>query len=371
MKLIENPINCSTLSKLTESDTAFLNFSGRQAFYKQGYYGQNVTVAVIDTGVSPHSELEGRLLPGANTNRWYSKSDATDDNGHGTHVAGTIAGKTCGIAPKAKILPVKALSGLGEADLPDILGALQYIKSWMGPSGERVDIVNMSISEPGSYYADRPDLLAQYHNAITDLVDIGIVVIVAAGNSGREEVFYPAYFNEVITVGAVDINKGVASFSTRSDQVDLCQVGVDVASCCYTGGYEKMSGTSMATPVVSGIAALLISKYKAMFGGYMPEELCWQMLKYNTVDVGDAGVDKETGAGFCTLQPLTNSLTMVLEEGSNNILVNGVNEYTDAAPLQVRVKGGTRYMVPLRFPFERIGASVTFDGITKKATVRF
>jgi major intracellular serine protease len=366
VQIIENPINCSTLSKLTESDLAFLNFSGRQAFYKQGYFGQNVVVAVVDTGVSPHAEFEDRLLTGKNTNGWYFPTDtAEDDNGHGTHVAGTIAGKTCGIAPKARILPVKALSGLGEANALDVIGALQYIKNWRGSSGERVDIVNMSISDA------RPDLLELYHQAVRELVDIGIVVIVAAGNTGAEHVLYPAYFPEVITVGAVDINKGVASFSTRSDQVDLCQVGVDVASCSYTGGYEKMSGTSMATPIVSGIAALMISKYKAIFGGNMPEYLVWQMLKYNTVDIGTAGIDKESGAGFCTLQPLTNSLTMVFEKGSNNVLVNGANQYTDAAPLTVRVAGGDRYMVPLRFPFEKIGAAVTYDSITKKATIKF
>jgi len=85
----------------------FLELSGRKAFHSRGIYGQGVVVAVIDSGVSPHPEFEDRLLNGKNCIKKYGNTSWKDDNKHGTHVAGTIAGKRCGIAPKAEILPVR------------------------------------------------------------------------------------------------------------------------------------------------------------------------------------------------------------------------------------------------------------------------
>ena len=95
------------------------------------------------------------------------------------------------------------------------------------------------------------------------MVDKGIPVIVAAGNTGDEQYFWPAGFYDVISVGAVDINKKAAWFTTMNDEVDLCQIGVDVTVAGLNNTYEVVNGTSFACPIVTQIAVTLLSKYKA------------------------------------------------------------------------------------------------------------
>ena len=168
----------------------------------------------------------------------------------------------------AKILPVKVLYDDGSLwDAQWLIDGLEYVYNWRGANGEKVDIVNMSLGGRGFNVAE----LMYIQNAIQKLNSIGIPVIVASGNTGKEETkIYPACFEEVITVGAVDIKKQIAYFSTTGNQVDLCQIGVDVLSADAKNntGYIIMSGTSMATPIVSGIAALMISKDKFLNGEY-------------------------------------------------------------------------------------------------------
>ena len=192
---------------------------------------------------------------------------------------------------------------------------------------------------------------------------MGIVVIVASGNSGIEEESYPGSFNEVVTVGAVDINKKVAIFSTRSSEVDLCQIGVNILSCAPNNEYVVMSGTSMATPMTCGIAALVISKYKKMFGKYMPENVIYEMLKLNTVDVGIAGVDKDSGAGFLSLNPFPSRIELTLD--NMNMNVNGGNVILD---IPAQIVGG-RTMVPVRAPFEACGGTVGWNAGLRKITI--
>jgi len=117
-------------SPLGVDDLKFLELSGRKAFYSQNIYGQDTICAVIDTGVSPHAELEDRILGGKNLNSSYSStSNYNDDNMHGTHVAGSVAGKSVGIAPQAKILPVKVLDGSGGCSkTQDIVNGIKYAR---------------------------------------------------------------------------------------------------------------------------------------------------------------------------------------------------------------------------------------------------
>ena len=334
-------------------DLTFLHYTGRQSYYKQGYFGQNVVVAVIDTGIAwDHKELKDVCIDGENfdaeSNTYY------ENHGHGTHVSGTIAGKTVGIAPKAKILAVKTMNSKGSGNPKQTIEGLKYIFNWRGKNNEKVDIVNMSLSI-GSELELYPDLLKEYHRVIKDLVNNNIIVIVAAGNTGKEERRYPAFFDEVITVGAVDIKNRVARFSTRSDQVDVCQNGVNIVSVDYKSGYAKMSGTSMATPMVSGIAALIVSKYKSLFKKPMPESALYEMLKMNTIDVGIKGVDKDTGTGFCTLKPFTNILMTI---GDTKMYADGDVVTLDVPPQIVN----NRTLIPIRAPFEIAGGNVTWDG---------
>lgn len=301
---------------VTENELRFLNLSGRKSFHTQGIYGQGITVAVVDTGVSPHSEIRGRLLNGRSFVGYTSRT--WDDNGHGTHVAGTIAGRNVGIAPGANILPIKVLDGEGSGSLDNLIAGLNWVNEYNSKNRNKVSVVNMSLSVDTSLTDEEKEGL---HQAIKALVDNNVAVIVSAGNTGQEEIRFPAAFDEVICVGAVDINQKRAMFSTMGDHIDVCQVGVEVISAWYQGGYAKMSGTSMSTPIVSGIAALLAGKYKATFNQDISEDYLWKSLKLNTKDLGIKGADREYGTGFCTLQPL--ELRVLLQNNSPYFKING------------------------------------------------
>lgn len=235
--------------------------------------GKGVGVAVIDTGVSPHYDLiKPRNRITAFKDLLAHKEMPYDDDGHGTHVAGIIAGngytscKYTGTAPCADIISIKALDESGNGSESDILAALQ----WIVNNGQlyNIRVINLSLGiKVESPYLDDP--LIKGANAA---VRYGYSVITAAGNNGPGKctINSPGISPLVITVGAADLthNDGeirVASFSSRGPtftgetKPDLVAPGVDI--CSLDGknpkGYAVQSGTSMAAPVVSGVAACL------------------------------------------------------------------------------------------------------------------
>ncbi|MGI6227011.1 MAG: S8 family peptidase, partial [Peptococcales bacterium] len=153
------------LREVSENDLRFLNLSGRKSYHTQGIYGQETTVAVIDTGVSPHPELRGRILNGKSFVDYTSRT--YDDNGHGTHVAGTIAGRDVGIAPRANILPVKVLDGDGNGSIEDLIAGLNWINEYNSQSRAKVSVVNMSLSVDKNITEEEK---AGFHQAIKTLV---------------------------------------------------------------------------------------------------------------------------------------------------------------------------------------------------------
>lgn len=353
LKLLDEIIK-STVSSFGQDDLKFLELSGRKSFYSQGYEGEGMVIAVIDTGVSPHEEFEDRLLPGFNANRLYQNpSNTIDDDGHGTHVASSIAGKNVGIAPKAKILPVKVLDGSGGlANMYDLVKAIDWARKWRSPEGKPVDIISMSLGGPANAFGGHFDLI---HSSIQACVNDGILVVCAAGNTGSEADHYPGSFNEVLCVGAVDVNKAQAKFTTTGDQVDICQVGVDVIGANFEGGYIALSGTSMATPIISGIAALIACRHKKKFKTRITEQKLFEQLKMNTKDLGIAGVDKIYGVGFACLQPL--NLSIEMENGSKLIKFN--NQIVEA-DVPSRIENG-RFLFEMRSLAEQTGAYISFE----------
>jgi subtilisin family serine protease len=238
--------------------------------------GYGVSVAVIDTGIDyMHPDLGGGFGPGYKVVGGYDfyngDTDPMDDNGHGTHVAGTIAayGVIKGVAPNATLYAYKVLGASGSGSMSSVVSAIDAAldPNGDGSTADHVDVISMSLGGQGS--SDDPACLA-----VQRAVAAGVVVVVAAGNGGptMRTVASPGLSSYAITVGAVDASGNLASFSSRGPTEDLLMKpevsapGVSIYSTVpYSGashssstGYMTMSGTSMATPHISGSAALLI-----------------------------------------------------------------------------------------------------------------
>ncbi len=261
---------------------------------KQGWRmggGRGVTVAVVDTGVTKVADLEGTtILPGVSFTG--GSPDGADGNGHGTHVAGTIAQTTnnalgvAGLAPNAKILPVKVLTDFG-------IGRSEWIAAGIDEAVDRgADVINLSLGGPTS---------AVMQNAVRKAVDAGVIVVAAAGNSSREGVGCPANTPGAIAVSATGPDDVLAFYSSWGKEVAISAPGGDKRK---TGGgilqdtiegkghaFKEFQGTSMATPHVAGAAAVLLSA-----GAGSPDEVK-ALLFDGAKDLGAPGWDSKYGHG--------------------------------------------------------------------------
>jgi thermitase len=217
--------------------------------YTRGSSGQEI--AVLDTGVDyNHPDLDGKTIRGYDfvDNDYYPM----DLNGHGTHVAGTAAAETnnstgiAGMAPNTRILAVRVLDANGSGSLADIADGIRYA------ADQDAEVINLSLGCDCS--------TTTLESAVNYAWNKGSVVIAAAGNDGVSTTFEPASYANVIAVGAVDSNDRKASFSNYGSWVDVSAPGVDIAATVPNNGYSYMSGTSMASPHVAGLAGLLASQ---------------------------------------------------------------------------------------------------------------
>ena len=248
---------------------------GLEAAREHGFkgVGTGVTIAVLDTGIDPtHRELDGRVT-GAYTfdvNQWetHPMDPSQDTEGHGTHVAGLICGEKVGVAPGAKILSGVMIPN-GHGNLSDFILALE----WAGTRPE-VQIVNMSAGIPG--------YVPEMREAVASLLASGVLPVFATGNEGRNRTRSPGNYIEPVSVGATNRRNRVASFSSGGTLIadnhqymvpDLVAPGDDVYSCVMGGDYEAWDGTSMATPIVSGVAALILERYPDIMVADLVEEL--------------------------------------------------------------------------------------------------
>lgn len=233
--------------------------------------GQGVRVAVLDTGIDPdHPDLEGAI----EQTRDFTGEGIEDLNGHGTHCAGVIAARQneigfIGTAPLASLLIGKVLRNDGAGSLDAVADGVRWAVE------ERVDILSMSLGAPeGS-----PGLFEAVHTALAR----GIIVICAAGNSGAlftNSIGYPGRYGSVITVAAHDQHGQPSGFSSRGSAIDFMAPGQDIWSTYRQGGYAKLSGTSMATPFVAGLAALVLAKHRMAGHHTSPIENCEDMRRH-------------------------------------------------------------------------------------------
>ena len=215
--------------------------------------GADVDIYVVDTGVrTTHSDFEGRANFLINT---VGDSLNTDCNGHGTHVAACAAGKRYGVAKGAAVFAVKSLTCAGDGSSFSILAGLAEVSDHRRSRAGRKAVVNLSIGGPPSSGID---------SALADMVNFqNIAVCVAAGNQGSDACLYsPARERALLTVGASDRSDSKPSWSNRGPCVDLYAPGTDVLSAWHTSDSATMllSGTSMATPFVTGTVATLLQQ---------------------------------------------------------------------------------------------------------------
>jgi cerevisin len=212
--------------------------------------GQDVNVYVVDTGINiNHKDFEGRAVWGKTIPKDLNDED---ENGHGTHCAGTVGGKTYGVAKKANLIAVRVLNGEGSGTNSDVIAGIEWAaKDSRTGKGK---VVSMSLGGPVNTVVD---------DAVNSAVDKGVVVVVAAGNSYlAANLFSPARAEKAITVGASTINDERASFSNWGPKIDVFAPGKDILSA-WKGSDEAtntISGTSMACPHVAGLAATFISQ---------------------------------------------------------------------------------------------------------------
>jgi type VII secretion-associated serine protease mycosin len=260
--------------------------------------GAQVDIAVIDTGVAAtHPDLRGKVCSGVaylgGTGVAQTGKGATDPHGHGTHVAGIAAASSddgvgiAGVAPQARIIPVRVMGSGGSGHTSDVARGI----TWAVDHG--AEVINLSLGGPATHVM---------RIAVDYAVSNGVVVVAAAGNDGDTDrnkdlipdntPSYPAAFDGSIAVASYDSNGTVSSFSTRGDYVDVAAPGSWILSTLNSGGWGPMSGTSMATPHVAGIAALLIAQQPSR----TPAQVR-QRLESTAVDAGATGPDPAYGVG--------------------------------------------------------------------------
>ncbi len=246
--------------------------------WAKGVKGKNVKIAILDTGCdTSHPDLKTQIIGGKNfTDDDGGKEDAiTDYNGHGTHVAGTVAandsnGGISGVAPEASLLIVKVLGGEnGSGQYEWIINGINYAVE------QKVDIISMSLGGP----TDVPELKEAVKNAVKS----GVLIVCAAGNEGdgderTEELSYPAAYNEVIAVGSVSVARKLSEFSNANKEIDLVAPGEQILSTLPNKKYGKLTGTSMAAPHVSGALALIKSFEEEAFQRKLSESEVYAQL---------------------------------------------------------------------------------------------
>lgn len=270
--------------------------------HERNILGQNVGVAIVDTGICLHTDFteQGNRVT-AFYDLIHGKTEPYDDNGHGSHVAGIVGGngtlskgRYIGVAPKCNLIGVKVLDNKGDGNISDVLVGLQWLID--NKAKYNIRIVNISVGTSTKNKADENSLLVR---GVDALWDAGIVVVVAAGNNGPGpmSISTPGISRKVITVGSSDDRITVELFgSKRTDysgrgptvscikKPDIVAPGSNIVSCGTMKNYQRFrynlqnnqkgdhlslmytakSGTSMATPLVSGAIALLLSKYPNM-----------------------------------------------------------------------------------------------------------
>ncbi len=247
--------------------------------------GTGVLIAVLDTGTDySHPDLSGKVRIDIDRDYINGDKDAMDDNGHGTHVAGIAAAATnnsqgvAGLGWEATILPLKVMAANGSGTTDQLIPAIYYA------ADQGAKVVNMSLGGAGSCPED-------LRVAVDYAYSRGVLLVAAAGNNGANVSIFPANCTHVLGVAATTLSDTRASFSNYGAHVSVAAPGTSIYST-LPGGYGYMQGTSMATPFVAGLAALVYAR----FPSYTPDQVASAILD-NAQDLGTTGWDPYYGCG--------------------------------------------------------------------------
>lgn len=254
--------------------------------FEMGALGEGVLVGVIDSGVNPVEYLADSLLPGKNYMDGGEEDDTADNYGHGTLVAALIAGRSedgyIGAAPGARIVPLKITDGK-TLTVSAVCRAI-----YGGIDDFDCDVLNLSLGVTSEFQSLR--------EAIDYAAEKGVVVTAAVGNKGNSSRIYPASYDSVIGVGAVDRDGNVYYHSNHNDSVFLTAPGVNVKTAGKRGGYATATGTSFSVPFASAAAAVLLGLDPLL----TPEEIA-SILAETARDAGSEGWDEYYGCGILDL----------------------------------------------------------------------
>jgi len=295
--------------------------------------GKGVHVFIFDTGIrGSHKEFDGRVVPTLDFTVTAKgllcegdHSCAQDRNGHGTHCAGTVGGRNVGVAPGAKLHAVKVLDDQGSGDTTWQLAALDWLTTQNFQ--ERPAVVSMSLTAQGRFPA--------FKLFIDAAIATGVVVVTAAGNSDDDACkFSPAYLTSVITVGATDSSDTRSYFSNYGSCTNIWAPGSEIRSAAHGDnvGFSTESGTSMACPLVSGAAALVLEENPTMSATMVQEVLqnrsesnaIWDLTSGDNnklLSISDLAVGPPTAA--LGMSRYTARLTMIGALAGGVVLVMG------------------------------------------------
>ena len=279
-----------------ESSQWNLDVINAEGVFAKEFLGQSVRVGVLDSGVNPHEDFGARLLPGHNyIENAADSSETADLFGHGTAVAGLIAGASehgyIGTAPGAELVPLKVTNGQ-DVKISAICRAI-----YGGIDDFDCNVLNLSLGVTGEYESLR--------EAIGYAAEKGVTVVAAVGNDGTSTVYYPAGYDTVIGVGAVNQSETVYTRSNYNSTVFLTAPGSRVRSTTSSGGYsQNNNGTSFAVPQVAGAAAVLLG-----INPTLPPEQIMDLMAKTATDRGVEGYDEYYGHGILNLSACVAELT--------------------------------------------------------------
>lgn len=254
--------------------------------------GEGIKVAILDTGIDEdHPDLIDNVKKYIDFTN--SPSQYKDMQGHGTHVAGIVAAMDngigmVGVAPKSELYCAKVLGDNGKGGFEAMVRGIKWAMDC------KVDVISMSLGT-----ASRPPEVL--YQTIKQAISQGIVFVAATGNE-NSQICYPAAYDEVIAVSAVDEKMQHPQFSNQGIENEICAPGVNILSTYKEGYYARLSGTSMATPIISGAIALIIARYKQLHNGVNPSvSVVRELLQHMVKDLGIQGRDELYGAGIINL----------------------------------------------------------------------